>query len=173
MMATSASNPSECPREAEVVSAVHAGQWPFASGTDLARHSSECAVCREVAAVAFGFDLERRSVNRSISVPSAARVWWRASMRARMDAAEVASQPLTVAQGIGAACAAALVVLSVQWGWISTSAVSGWLARFAGDATATLGSVAGGIVQLGLWLTLGLAALVLVPVVVFYALPEE
>ncbi len=172
-MATSTSTPIECPREAEIVSAVRAGQWPFAAGTDLAHHSAACGVCREVAAVACGFDAERRSVNRSISVPSAARVWWRASMRARMEAAEVASQPLSVAQGIGAACAAALVVLSVQWGWLSTSAITGWLARFAGDATLTLGSVDGGIVQLGLWLTLGLAALVLVPVVVFYALPED
>lgn len=167
------SNPTECPREAEIVSAVHAGQWPQGEGAELARHAAQCGVCREVAAVACGFDAERRSVNRVVSVPSAARVWWRAQMRSRLEAAEVAAQPLTVAQGIGAACAIALALLSIRWGWPSTPAVSEWLARFAGDATATLGSVDGGIVQLGLWLTFGLAALVLVPVVVFYALPED
>ena len=167
------SNPTECPREAEIVAAVHAGQWPQRPESELARHAAQCGVCGEVAAVAVSFHAERRSANRVASVPSAARVWWRAQMRSRLEAAEVASQPLTVAQGIGAACAVALALLSIRWGWPSTPAVSGWLARFAGDATATLGSIDGGIVQLGLWLTLGLAALVLVPVVVFYALPED
>ncbi len=167
------SNPTECQREAEVVSAVQAGLWPPAKESELARHAASCTVCGEVASVACCFEEERRSVNRAVSVPSAARVWWRAQMRARLDAAEVASQPLTVAQGIGAVCAVALALLSIRWGWPSTPVVGGWLARIAGDATATLGVVDGGIVQLGLWLTIGLAALVLVPVVVFYALPEE
>jgi hypothetical protein len=173
MMGVFVSNPAECPREAEVVSAVHAGQWPPAEGSALALHAAACAACAEVAAVACSFDAERRSVNRVVSVPSAARVWWRAQMRARQEAAEVASQPLTMAHRLGAVCVAVLALLAVRWGWPSTPAVGGWLARVAGDATATLGWVDGGIVQLGLWLTLGLAALVLVPVAVFYALPEE
>jgi len=173
MMAILASNPTECPREAEVIAAVHAGQWAFVPGSELTRHVIGCDVCLEVAEVAHRFDAERRTVNRGASVPSAARVWWRAQMRARIDAAEVASHPLTVAQGVGAVCAAALAVLSIQWAWPSAPSVRSWVGRFAGDATAMLGSVDGGIVQLGLWLTLGLAALVLVPVVVFYALPED
>ena len=167
------SRPTECPREAEMIAAVHARQWPFAEGTDLALHEAQCGVCREVAAVASSFDAERRSVNRVVAVPSAARVWWRAQTRSRLEAAEVAAQPLTIAQGIAAVCAVALALLSIRWGWPSTPAVGGWLARVAGDATATLGSVDRGIVQLGLWLTIALAALVLVPVVVFYALPED
>ena len=97
MMAILASNPTECPREEEVIAAVHAGQWPFVPGSELARHVTRCDVCFEVAEVAHRFDAERRTVNRGASVPSAARVWWRAQMRARIDAAEVASQPLTVA----------------------------------------------------------------------------
>lgn len=173
MMGILVSNPTECQREAEVVSAVHAGEWPPAAASPLAVHVSVCSACSEVAAVACCFDAERRSVNRVVSVPSAARVYWRAQMRARLEAAEVVSQPLTIAQGVAAMCAVALALLSIRWGWPSTPAVGGWLARFAGDATATLGLVDGGIVQLGLWLTLGLAALVLVPVAVFYALPEE
>ncbi len=167
------SNPTECRREAEVVSAVHAAEWPPAEGSELAAHFASCLACNEVAAVASSFDAERRSANRVVSVPSAARVYWRAQMRARLEATEAASQPLTIAQGVAAICVGALVLLSIRWGWPSTPAVGGWLARFAGDATATLGLVDSGILQLGLWLTLGLAALVLVPVVVFYALPEE
>jgi hypothetical protein len=167
------SNPTECRREAEVVSAVHAAEWPPAEGSELAAHFARCLACNEVAAVASSFDAERRSANRVVSVPSAARVYWRAQMRARLEATEAASQPLTIAQGVAAICVGALVLLSIRWGWPSTPAVGGWLARFAGDATATLGLVDSGILQLGLWLTLGLAALVLVPVVVFYALPEE
>jgi hypothetical protein len=50
---------------------------------------------------------------RTAPIPSAGRVWWRASLRARADAARRAERSLTVAHGAigvtvaGAACAAA------------------------------------------------------------------
>jgi hypothetical protein len=164
-------NPTECRNEAAIVAAVHAGRWPQAAG-DLAAHASGCAVCREVAEVAQSFDAERRSFNRAVTVPSAARVWWRAQMRARMEAAEVASQPLGFAQGIGAASAVAVAILSIQWVLPSILSAGTWLDRVTAE-TAMFAPVEGGVVRFAVWLTLGLALLVLVPVVVFCAMPDD
>ena len=41
-------------------------------------------------------------------VPDAGLVWWRATIRARAEAARVAEQPITLVQSVAAACVAAL-----------------------------------------------------------------
>jgi hypothetical protein len=164
-------NPTQCRNEAAIVAAVHAGGWPHAAA-ELAVHAAGCAVCREVAEVALSFDAERRTVNRHVSVPSAARVWWRAQLRARMDAAEVAAQPLGVAQGLGAASALAVAILSIRWAWPSILNAGTWIDRVTAEA-AIVAPVESDVVRIAVWLTLGLALLVLVPVVVFCTMPDE
>jgi hypothetical protein len=164
-------NPTQCRNEAAIVAAVRAGCWPHAAA-ELALHAAGCAVCREVAEVALSFDAERRTVNRNVSVPSAARVWWRAQMRARMDAAEVASQPLGMAQGLGAASAVAVAILSIRWAWPSILTAGTWVDRVTAEA-AIVAPVESDVVRIAVWLTLGLALLVLVPVVVFCTMPDD
>jgi hypothetical protein len=46
---------------------------------------------------------------RAAHVPDAGLVWWRATIRARADAARVAEQPIAVAHSIAGACIVALV----------------------------------------------------------------
>ena len=61
---------------------------------------------------------------RDARIPSAGLVWWRASLRARAEAAESVERPLTIAHGIigaglaGAACAASALV------WRSVPAIT-------------------------------------------------
>ena len=93
-------------------------------------------------------------------------------MRARLEATEAASQPLTIAQG-SQRCAWERCPAVHSMGLAVAARRRRLAGPHRGDATATLGWSTAGSCSSGLWLTLGLAALVLVPVVVFYALPEE
>jgi hypothetical protein len=92
----------ECPREHEVLEALSEGPWGAASG-DLRAHAQSCAVCGDIAAVAGALRAAHRDGCASAPVPSAGLVWWRATIRARADAARTAEQPITVAHAIGGA----------------------------------------------------------------------
>ena len=51
---------------------------------------------------------EHRALMEEATVPSPAIVWWRAQAQARREAMEQASRPISVVQGIAAACAGGL-----------------------------------------------------------------
>ena len=72
-----------------------------------------CPSCAEIAAIAQAFADDRNALVREAQVPSSAIVWWRAQMRSRREAAEVAAQPITWVQGVALACAAGLLVAAV------------------------------------------------------------
>ncbi|MFI5179123.1 MAG: hypothetical protein ACHQO8_11190 [Vicinamibacterales bacterium] len=104
----------ECPREHDVLEALSAGPWDAASG-DLRAHVEACAICGDVVAVAGALRTAHRDGCASAAVPSAGLVWWRATIRARAEAARTAEQPITVARIIGAACiAGALCALAIS-----------------------------------------------------------
>ena len=69
-----------------------------------------CLSCAEIAAIAQAFSDDRITLLREAQVPSSAIVWWRAQMRSRREAAEVAAQPMTWAQGLAIACAVGVLV---------------------------------------------------------------
>ena len=82
----------ECAREQDVVDAVLSGAWPERVDADLTAHASDCEhlpgggcrgelCCRE--------DTITPGVT-TCSVPAAGQVWWRAAVRARLEAAQAA-----------------------------------------------------------------------------------
>ena len=73
----------------------------------------DCPSCAEIAAIARAFADDRNTLVREAHVPSSAIVWWRAQMRSRREAAEVAAQPITWAQGLALACAVGILVAAV------------------------------------------------------------
>ena len=112
---------SECAREHEVLEAVAFGRWPEQCD-DLASHVTACEVCAEVLEVARALHADRDALCREAQLPAAGMVWWRATIRARAEAARTATQPISVLQGIAGACivgaAAGLVTVawqSMQW----------------------------------------------------------
>jgi predicted anti-sigma-YlaC factor YlaD len=107
----------DCTREQDVVDAVQTGRWPDLCDRDLRAHLASCPVCRDVAAVAAALHEEHESGWREARVPPAGRVWWRAEMRARQEAAKKAAQPIAVAHALAAACTAGLVLTVVQLAW--------------------------------------------------------
>ena len=108
--------------------------------------------------------------------PSSAVVWWRAQMRARQEAAQLADKPIAVVHSLAIACGAGL---ALTLGGIVMTAVRGslgWLSdvsRIAASAASSLGTIdlSGG--WLSLSLTAMLAAIVLVSLAAVLVLADE
>jgi hypothetical protein len=95
---------SECRREREILDAVRLERW----SEDLRGHAAGCAVCADLATVAAALCIEHEEAMRQAPLPTAAQVWWRASVRARAEAAARAARPITLWQAVAAACGAGL-----------------------------------------------------------------
>ena len=107
----------DCPREQDILEAVAAGHWPQGCDAELRAHVEACPACADLATVAGALHEERQHAWQEARVPSAARVWWRAELRARREAARKATQPITLIQGLAGACAAGLVLAIIELTW--------------------------------------------------------
>jgi hypothetical protein len=96
----------ECDREQEIVDAILGGRWPDACEPSLRAHARVCAICRDVLTVALTFHAP--PLDFCESLPSPGLVWWRATARARAEAARTAGRPIGVVQALAGACAAGL-----------------------------------------------------------------
>jgi hypothetical protein len=107
--------------------------------------------------------------------PSSARVWWRAQMRARQEAAQAASRPLTFVHAVAIACGVGLLlgVGTLGAGWLGGT--NGWLPR----AYQSLVSAAAPITTqvssrwIGLSLTAMLVSFIVLAVAAFVVLSDE
>ena len=126
----------ECPREQDVINTIVTGQWPDRCEGSLAAHAAECVVCRELVEVASVIRLDRDRLHEAMSLPSAGQVWWRAAIRARLEASQRVARPLSWLFGVSVACAAGLTIAVVQllwsplrlaWEGSSPSARTAWL----------------------------------------------
>lgn len=166
----------ECPREAAVTRAVLSGDWPDRAEPELCEHAARCATCGEVAAVAIVLRQDHEQARRDVVVPAAGQVWWRAAVRARLETAQAATKPMTWLHGITAACMVGVMLAAITLAWPSIVGATGWIkGQFL---FAAAGGDAGGVVSmvLGQSLVLGFvaaAALVLAPVVLYFALSDD
>jgi hypothetical protein len=166
---------AECAREAEVLEAVAFGRWPEQCG-DLTAHVASCAICADVVEVARALHDDREWLSREAQPPSAGMVWWRATIRARAEAARTATQPISVLQGIAGACVvgAAAGLGTVAWQSLH------WLDRI-GELAVQLDSRRAGIASAsaiaaghGLPILLAVAAgLVLAPLALYFTLADD
>jgi hypothetical protein len=107
---------AECPRETDVMEAVAFGRWPEQC-PDLVAHAASCEACADLVEVARALHEDRESMCREARPPAAGMVWWRATIRARAEAARTATQPISVLQGIAGACivGAGAGLVSLAW----------------------------------------------------------
>ncbi len=98
----------ECRHEFEVAALVRAGRWPDACEPDLRAHVHGCAECRE--AVTIAELLLQADRGAEVHVPSAAQMWWRLAVRARLEREQAAARPVVWLQGIAAACGVGVVL---------------------------------------------------------------
>ena len=171
--------PLECPREPEVLASVFAR--PFGGGAagegpeDLQMHLETCDVCREVVAVASLLRQDRNETLEDVQVPAAGQIWWRAAIRARLDAAHAAARPLTWAHGVAGACAAGLALAVISIAWPTIARVFAWFGdRVAvNPGTLAIADLATSMMQRTFPLALLAACLLLAPVALYFALSDK
>jgi hypothetical protein len=107
---------TECPRESEVFEAVALNRV-----NDVRDHVRACAICAEIVEVAGALQSDHTDACRHAQLPSAGTVWWRATIRARAEAARTVAQPITIFQGVAGASAVGLAAALVGLAWRSFS----------------------------------------------------
>jgi hypothetical protein len=162
---------AECPRESEVLEAIGFGRWPDQCA-ELVAHTATCEACADLVDVALALHADRDGLCRAAQPPAAGMVWWRATIRARAEAARTVTQPISVLQGIAGACLVGAIAGLVTLAWRSMP----WLDRIddlalqfharGGDITAM------STVALPILLTVA-AGLVLAPLALYLTLADD
>ena len=119
-----------CPHEQAIADLVVAGRRLDESDDALRAHAAECRACAETLELARLLQDDQKALCAEAPVPSAGAVWWRATIRARAEAARTAGQPITLLQGIAAATAVGLFVALVGAWWRSVAPGGTWFERF-------------------------------------------
>ena len=174
-------NATECRREQDVLDAVAAGRWPDRCHEELRAHVAGCAICADVVEIARAFRDEHDVAWSTAQVPPSGRVWWRAEMRARHEAARRATQPITFVQGVAGACAAGIVAALIGLVWPAVWESLGVLAA----VKSVKGSLNTGLLELvsvsaalppQILLSLGIAlaaGIVLTPLALYFVFSEK
>jgi len=173
--------PQPCVHEPDVVAAVLSRRWPEACDASLRAHAEACEVCREVVEVAAllkeDYDETREAIaQRDVPLPSAGQIWWRAAVKARVEAAEAATRPLVWGYGVAAACAVALLIAGASAVWPSLlpafdrlPSLTQWMPPVTLATDAVMAAL-----KAQLPIVVGVAAfLIAVPVALYLALREE
>jgi hypothetical protein len=172
----------ECPREQDVINAIVSGRWPDRCDESLSVHAAACAVCKELVEVTSVLRVDRDGLHEEMSLPSAGQVWWRAAIRARLEASQRVARPMSWILGVSAACAAGLAIAVVQLLWSPMQGVLGspnpdaWAAWLSLEFTKLLLTVSnlGPLAMTGVFVLLGAAAcLLLAPLALYFALSDE
>ena len=114
---------------------------------------------------------------REARLPTSGQVWWRAAMRRRAEAMAAASRPITLVQGIAAACAAGLIGALITLAWPAvqhplTEVAATWAREGQRIGTAALSAAAMQRPLLSLAAALG-AALVFAPFLLYLVLSDD
>jgi hypothetical protein len=166
-----------CAREQEVLSAILARRWPLESDGALTMHVEQCAVCQEVATVAMALREDCDAAAPRIHLPAAGQVWWRAAVRARIDAAQSAATPITWIHGLAAASAAGLIcaIIGVTWPTIRQAAAWAGARVSAFDPTTPeMAPLFAEVVVRSVPFAIAIGAcLVLTPIALYFALSDD
>ena len=167
----------ECVREHEVVAMVLKQQWPDRAAADLQAHVEACEICSEVVLVTTMLREDHDAARRDLQVPAAGQVWWRAAVRARLEAAQSAARPMTWLHGIAGAAAAGLSVAALSVAWPSVERAAGWLGTRVASVDPAAAGVASMIttaVQQSMPLVVAITACaVLAPIALYFALSDD
>lgn len=163
-----------CPRETEVVQALLDGG--LERHVDLRAHVADCETCDETALVVSLMQADRDDGLADVHVPAAGQVWWRAAIRARLDATQAAARPLTWAHGVAGACAAGLTAAIVTMGWPTIAAFGGWLAERTdglGPGAVAAAQLAAMMLQRTVPMGIAAALLLVAPIALYLAFADR
>ena len=111
---------------------------------------------------------EASAARSEAAPPSSAIVWWRAQMRVRREAAQLADKPIVVVHALAIACGAGLALAFVG---LVISAVRGslsWFGEAYNGVASTIAALATSDLNTG-WITLPLTAMIVSVVIVSVA----
>jgi hypothetical protein len=164
-----------CAHEQDLLDAIAARRWPDRAEASLREHVAACSLCTDVADVALAFLDDRDQACADPAVPHASVVWWKAQIRAREEAARLASRPILLVQIAATICAAvvSIALAPAASAWVRESltalgATGWWSLPQDFSFSWILGAAAYTTLPLlavGVWI-------VLAPVVVYLALDE-
>jgi hypothetical protein len=161
--------PVECVFEEEVLAAAMQSRWPDRVDPELRTHVDSCSICRDLAEVAGAISDAKDEMRATVPVPDSGRVWWTAQLRARREALQAASRPITAAHVIAFACVAGLAGACF-------GATSAWFQsalRWLGKGASFAPSVAAMVAEHAA-LVAGMAVLLfLVPAAVYLAMGRD
>ena len=166
---------SGCGREVEVVASLLDRHSLSIDDDTLAAHVEACESCREVAELTRLMSTDHEKTRREIRVPAAGQVWWRAAVRARLEAVHAAARPLTWSHGVAGACAIGLVMALLGVAWPAVREAAAWIVARAFDAAA--GAAAATLMTTSVHGSVALmvvagACLLFAPVALFLALSD-
>lgn len=105
--------------------------------------------------------------------PSSAIVWWRAQMRARQEAAQLAEKPITIVHALSIAAGVGLMLSVIGYAFAGVKGSLGWLIDLWQTVTAVASSVpvnlTGGVLPVVLTATLVTALIATIAVYFIYA----
>ncbi len=78
----------ECPREQDVINAIVTGRWPDRCEASLARARGGVRGLRGARRSDDVMRLDHDGLHEEMRLPSAGQVWWRAAIRARLEASQ-------------------------------------------------------------------------------------
>jgi hypothetical protein len=122
----------ECAFEADVLAAVIQSRWPERVDPELREHAKTCQICSDVATVAYAIESMREETvadaAMTATIPDSGRVWWKAQIRARREAAEAVGRPITAVQIAAFACAIGLLgaCIGATSSWFQTVVKGLW-----------------------------------------------
>ena len=155
----------ECVRESEILDEIAAGRWPAGAPVSLTEHAASCPVCGDLALAASALHDDAAIANQApMALPSSGQVWWRAELRARHEAAQLAQRPVLAVQVVAAVVVLAALVTGIRnlapdaWAWLARTASGARTVNLATIEPLTLALV----VAVGLWLVLGPIAVYMV-----------
>ena len=164
----------DCAYEPEVVEAALTGG--LAGREELRMHLETCDVCRDVLDIASMLRDDCDATLGDVHVPAAGQVWWRAAVRARLEAAHAAARPMTWAHGVAAASAAGLTAAALGIAWPTIERAATWFGERVGSvnpATIAVADLASSIMQRTAPFVLGAAFVVLAPLALYFALLDD
>ena len=161
-----------CAREVDVLEAIAFGR----RDREIGDHVAQGATCAEVAGIARVLHDDRTAACREARVPAAGTVWWRATIRARAEAARTAAQPISMVQGFSGACAVGVACALVTVAWRSVQSFEGFsdIVTRLDAGREQMASASALVATHALPLVLGLAAcLVVAPLALYFTLGDE
>jgi len=118
-----------CTREADVIRIAASGDWD----ADIQEHIASCASCAETFELASALHAEDEEAQRDAKLPAAGLMYWRATIRARAEAARKAEQPITIAHGVATSCVVGggCALAAYVWKAVSWPVVEGAATQYA------------------------------------------